>query len=125
MINLTENQLRYCSAGHFPHPLLVQNGSVQVLEAGELPLGLLKSKEYDAVQLALASEFKLLILSDGVLEGLQDDALADKEAMLTSFALGDSGEVEGLLDRLFEVSDDGLADDASVLSLVRKVGYDR
>jgi sigma-B regulation protein RsbU (phosphoserine phosphatase) len=125
VVDLKADQLSYCSAGHFPHPLLVQNGSVQVLEAGELPLGLLKSKEYDAVQLALASEFKLLILSDGVLEGLQDDALADKEAMLTSFALGDSGEVEGLLDRLFEVSDDGLADDASVLSLVRKVGYDR
>ena len=45
--------------------------------------------------------------------------------MLKAFALGDSGEVEGLLERLFKVSDEGLADDASVLSLVRKVGYDR
>lgn len=125
IIDLCNDQLRYCSAGHFPHPLLVQNGAVQVLEAGELPLGLLKSKEYDAVELALASEFKLLIMSDGVLEGLGGEALAEKEAMLVAFALGDSGEVEGLLERLFEVSDDGLADDASVLSLVRKVGYDR
>ena len=125
IIDLRNNQLRYCSAGHFPHPLLVQNGAVQVLEAGELPLGLLKSKEYDAVQLALATEFKLLIMSDGVLEGLRGEALAEKEAALNAFALGDSGEVEGLLERLFEVSDDGLADDASVLSLVRKVGYDR
>lgn len=125
VIDLQNNQLRYCSAGHFPHPLLVQNGAVQVLETGELPLGLLKSKEYDAVELGLASEFKLLIMSDGVLEGLRCEALAEKEAMLKTFALGDSGEVEGLLERLFEVSDDGLADDASVLSLVRKVGYDR
>ncbi|MDO7571337.1 MAG: serine/threonine-protein phosphatase [Pseudomonadales bacterium] len=125
IIDLRNNQLRYCSAGHFPHPLLVQNGAVQVLEAGELPLGLLKSKEYDAVQLALAPEFKLLIMSDGVLQGLRGEALAEKEATLKAFALGDSGEVEGLLERLFEVSDDGLADDASVLSLVRKVGYDR
>ena len=125
IIDLRSNQLRYCSAGHFPHPLLVQNGAVQALEAGELPLGLLKSKEYDAVQLALASEFKLLITSDGVLEGIHGEALAEKEAMLKAFALGDSGEVEGLLERLFKVSDEGLADDASVLSLVRKVGYDR
>ena len=125
IIDLRSNQLRYCSAGHFPHPLLVQNGAVQALEAGELPLGLLKSKEYDAVQLALAPEFKLLIMSDGVLQGLRGEALAEKEATLKAFALGDSGEVEGLLERLFEVSDDGLADDASVLSLVRKVGYDR
>ena len=125
IIDLRNNQLRYCSAGHFPHPLLVQNGAVQVLEAGELPLGLLKSKEYDACQLVLASEFKLLIVSDGVLEGLRGEALAEKEAALNAFALGDSGEVEGLFERLFEVSDDGLADDASVLSLVRKVGYDR
>jgi serine phosphatase RsbU (regulator of sigma subunit) len=85
----------------------------------------LKSKEYDAVQLALAPEFKLLIMSDGVLQGLRGAALAEKEATLKAFALGDSGEVEGLLERLFEVSDDGLADDASVLSLVRRVGYDR
>jgi serine phosphatase RsbU (regulator of sigma subunit) len=125
IIDLRNNQLRYCSAGHFPHPLLVQNGSVQVLEAGELPLGLLKTKEYDARQHVLASEFKLLIVSDGVLEGLRGEALAEKEAALNAFALGDSGEVEGLLERLFEVSDDGLADDASVLSLVRKVRYDR
>ena len=125
IIDLRNNQLRYCSAGHFPPPLLVQNGAVQALEAGELPLGLLKSKEYDAVQLALASEFKLLIMSDGVLEGVHGEALAEKEAMLKAFALGDSGEVEGLLERLFKVSDEGLADDASVLSLVRKAGYDR
>ena len=67
IIDLRNNQLQYCSAGHFPHPLLVQNGAVQVLEEGELPLGILKSKEYDARQLVLASEFKLLIVSDGVL----------------------------------------------------------
>ena len=44
-------------------------------------------------------------MSDGVLQGLRGEALAEKEATLKAFALGDSGEVEGLLERLFEVSD--------------------
>jgi len=121
LVNLRDSTLQYCAAGHFPHPILVQNGEITVLESSDLPLGLLESKEYDAQQLELAAEFKLLLFSDGALGDLPGNSVAKQEAELASFVKSDSGKVEGLFDRLFKVSDDRLADDRSVLSLVRKV----
>ena len=121
LVNLRDSTLQYCAAGHFPHPILVQNGEITVLESSDLPLGLLESKEYDAQQLELAAEFKLLLFSDGALGDLPGNSVAKQEAELASFVKSDSGKIEGLFDRLFKVSDDRLADDRSVLSLVRKV----
>jgi hypothetical protein len=47
--------------------------------------------------------------------------VAAQERWLRSFVENDSGEIDGVFDRLFEVSNEGLSDDASVVSLVRKV----
>ena len=120
-LDLKRNVLDYCVAGHFPHPLLVQKGQAQALETSDLPLGLLESKEYDSHQLELDQSFALWVCSDGVLAEMPGDTVAAQERWLRSFVENDSGEIDGVFDRLFEVSNEGLSDDASVVSLVRKV----
>ena len=109
--------LSYVSAGHFPHPMLIQNGEISLLESSNLPLGLLNSSGYDAHQLTLVPDFRLVIVTDGVLEGLGNKTLVEREAQLLSFVERDAGEAEGWLNRFIGDSDKRLADDASVLCI--------
>ncbi|MGB2035233.1 MAG: SpoIIE family protein phosphatase, partial [Pseudomonadales bacterium] len=80
-----------------------------------LPLGLLISSGYDAHQLTLVPDFRLVIVTDGVLEGLGNKTLAEREAQLLSFVERDAGEAQGWLNRFLGDSDESLTDDASVL----------
>ena len=109
--------LSYVSAGHFPHPMLIQKGEISLLESSNLPLGLLNSSGYDAHQLTLVPDFRLVIVTDGVLEGLVNKTLVEREAQLLSFVEKDAGEADGWLSRFIGDSDERLADDASVLCI--------
>ena len=115
LIEGSNGLFNYISAGHFPHPMLIQNGEISLLESGHLPLGLLISSGYDAHQLTLVPDFRLVIVTDGVLEGLGNKTLAEREAQLLSFVERDAGEAQGWLNRFLGDSDESLTDDASVL----------
>ncbi len=82
LINHRENTLRYAVGGHHPMPVLQQAGEVRYLEGRGMPLGLFESPEFDERELSLAADFALTLFSDGILEVLAGDSLADKEQKL-------------------------------------------
>jgi sigma-B regulation protein RsbU (phosphoserine phosphatase) len=51
-----------------PYPLLVRNGSVQVIRIEGVPLGLLQSTQYDETTVQLEPEDVVIFASDGILE---------------------------------------------------------
>lgn len=82
LIDLSDNTLFYCSAAHFPPPVLVTNGKVTALEGRGLPVGLFEGATYENQQVSLGDTFDLVIFSDGVLEMMPEASVAEKEQRL-------------------------------------------
>ena len=60
--------LRFINAGHNPPLLARANGTVEQLESGGLPLGIMEFSEYEAATAKLGPGDALVIYSDGVSE---------------------------------------------------------
>jgi serine phosphatase RsbU (regulator of sigma subunit) len=60
-------ELEYVNCGHVP-PLLVSGGSVQRLEHGNLPVGLLADASYESDRVQLKSGDHFILVTDGVTE---------------------------------------------------------
>jgi serine phosphatase RsbU (regulator of sigma subunit)/pSer/pThr/pTyr-binding forkhead associated (FHA) protein len=60
-------EMELINCGHVP-PLIISNGKVQVVEAGNLPVGLIAQAEFTATSFNLAQGDRLAIVTDGVTE---------------------------------------------------------
>lgn len=69
-------ELRFINAGHNPPLLARANGTVEQLESGGLPLGIMPFSEYEAGTVSLGKGDALIIYSDGVSEA---NNLAEEE----------------------------------------------
>lgn len=67
-LDLTDGTLDYINAGHNPPLIAHLDGSVQQLESGGFPLGILPTAEYEIGQSQLKIGESLVIYSDGVSE---------------------------------------------------------
>ncbi|MEM7078902.1 MAG: SpoIIE family protein phosphatase [Pseudomonadota bacterium] len=74
--------LYFCSAAHFPPAIAVIDGVASPLEQQGKPLGLFPDVPYNARALAFPTGARLVLFSDGVLELLPQQTLAEKEALL-------------------------------------------
>jgi sigma-B regulation protein RsbU (phosphoserine phosphatase) len=78
-------RLRYTNAGH-NYPLVRrQNGSVEELREGGLPLGLFEDADYQQGEIALAAGDSLLLYSDGISEAMDLRGREFGEDRLTEF----------------------------------------
>ncbi|MCB1190149.1 MAG: serine/threonine-protein phosphatase [Leptospiraceae bacterium] len=66
-IDITNNKLFYCSAGH-PPQYLITPGGVKPLHSNGKPIGILADIEYPLKELPFCSDDKLLLFSDGFFE---------------------------------------------------------
>jgi sigma-B regulation protein RsbU (phosphoserine phosphatase) len=67
-LDLRTGVLRYLNAGHNPGLLLRQDGSVEEMGAGGLPLGLLPAARFQAAEIFLGPGDLLCLYSDGITE---------------------------------------------------------
>ncbi len=80
VIDLANYQLRYITAGHLPLPILCHaDGTADYLPGRGKPLGLFAEAEWAINSVQLAPGFRLLLLSDGILETLAEAGLAAQE----------------------------------------------
>jgi len=100
VIDRHNNSLHYANAGHYPRPLLMQDGKRQFLGQGSFPVGLFEWASYTAHQIPLSSSFKLLLVSDGVLEVMALTGTAKKEELLHDLVESDDIELDTLVDRI-------------------------
>lgn len=68
ILNVAENSLTYCNAGHNPPILLRKNGTVQLLETGGMLLGFLPYQSYIQDKIEINSGDYLVLYTDGVVE---------------------------------------------------------
>lgn len=121
LLDRIENTLQYGVGGHFPMPILTQNGETKFLNGGGMAVGLFDDAQFDGRIVELADDFQLHIFSDGILEVMEADNLSEKESMLLAACAKRYDCVTDLLTSLGADDVDEAPDDIAVLSVSRVV----
>ena len=120
MIDLPTSTLSYSVGGQFPMPILRNNKGVQYLTGCSQPAGLFAEAQYSTYHIELGDDFELVALSDGILEVLPQNCLADKEACLLEWVEQGQLNTENLEQLLKLQEGKEIPDDITLLTLARK-----
>ncbi len=120
MIDADKRTLTYCVGGHYPMPVLQQEGKTDYLPGlgSGFPLGLFEGAEYAEMQQALCPDFAFMLCSDGVLETIANDEHVDQQAQFISILQQHGCHITGLIDGLQLDKLEQVPDDIAVLSIV-------
>ena len=119
VFDVQTHRATYVNAGHFPPAILVNRDGPQFLELSGRPVGLFPSVSYRHETVSLEVDDQLIVYSDGVLELLSDDSLAEKEARLIDASRKGFVSFDSMWAKL-EVSDNPGPDDVSCLVVTRE-----
>lgn len=121
VFDLEQSTMKYSVGGHYPNPIFCANGEAEFLEGSGFPIGVFDKAEYKCQELKLPDSFSLMFTSDGILEILEDESLADKEAYLLNLAAKNNPmDMEAILQELNLTKDEELPDDVSLL-IINKI----
>ncbi|MDN3640616.1 response regulator [Simiduia curdlanivorans] len=119
VIDTQTHQLRYCVAGHLPMPVMITDTGASFLPGEGKAVGIFKDAQWTVWQVDLPETFHLLALSDGVLEILGADNLADKELELLARLSNMPPSIAAACEALQLSSVTEAPDDIAVLSISR------
>ena len=111
------NYLTYSAAGHYPMPIVGSRKGYTLLEEKSFPLGVHDKASYDDVILEIDSEFSINLFSDGVLELIDAQSLASKEAYLIDLVTSRKGGYQEVYDSLDLDSVADAPDDVALLTI--------
>lgn len=119
VIDTQTHQLRYSVAGHLPMPVMITEQGAQFMPGEGKAVGIFKDASWQVWSQPLPAKFSLFAFSDGVLEVLAAENLANKEVELLSRLGNMPRTIEAVcqalaLDRIEEAPDD-----IAVLSISR------
>jgi sigma-B regulation protein RsbU (phosphoserine phosphatase) len=116
LLNHAENTLLYCNSGHYPSPILWQNGNSQFLESKNTPIGIMPEISFENNKIQLDKNFFLAFFSDGILDILPQESLDKKIDFLTDLSTSGTVAFQNFLSGLKDNSS-GLPDDITVLTI--------
>jgi sigma-B regulation protein RsbU (phosphoserine phosphatase) len=119
VIDLEQNTLRYSNGGQFPYPLHYDGSGVHTLECPGRPLGLFENAEFRVWQHDLQEECVLVLVSDGVLELMPEDAMLKRYSGLLAGAQGMDLVLDEMTSGLDVLADKHLPDDIAFLVVSR------
>jgi len=115
--------LRYVNAGHNPPVVIRKDGSIQLLETGGAPVGLICGSEYREGSITLESGDVVVAYTDGVIEATNLSGEEwEVEGLLAAARGAQSAQACDLVDGLFASMDDyskGRQTDDATLAVVR------
>ena len=118
LIDLKTKRLTYCSAAHFPPPVLATAGELMELEGRGLPVGLFEKVEFDRHEVILGERFELLLFSDGILELMTQQSVAEKERYLVEIVGKGIHNIDQILDHLEIDPQQSVPDDVAIMSIL-------
>lgn len=104
VLSRESGELTYVNAGHNP-PMVVSPGSVALLEATGLPLGLIADSEYGARSAVLPAGGALLLYTDGLTDSMAGENPEGRLRDALSESAGAMTRLESLLDARSNVDD--------------------
>jgi sigma-B regulation protein RsbU (phosphoserine phosphatase) len=123
VIDTSARQLLYANGGQFPFPYLFDGTSVTEIGGRSPPVGLFDDARYANAALDIPREFALRLYSDGVLELLPPDGLANRKELLRAASRDALLDAEGLALRIGLLDQAAPPDDVTVLS-IRRISND-
>jgi serine phosphatase RsbU (regulator of sigma subunit) len=96
VIDQQENRLVCCSAGQYPYPILANGKGSEFLPIQGVPVGLFNYAEYESRTVPLPDTFRLMLVSDGVLEIIEEPSLQGKGNALLARVADHSITMESL-----------------------------
>jgi len=97
VLNRENGELLYSNGGHYPRPLLYQDGGHQYLGDGSFPVGLFDWASFESGTVTMQPDACLLLSSDGVLEAMARPGLAKDETLLLSLPAVSQATIPGLV----------------------------
>jgi sigma-B regulation protein RsbU (phosphoserine phosphatase) len=119
VIDLEQNTMRYSNGGQYPYPLHYDGSEVRALECPGRPLGLFEDAEFRGWQHDLPRECALVLVSDGVLELMSEDAMLKRYSALLAGAQGTDTVLDEMTAGLDVLADQHLPDDIAFLVISR------
>jgi sigma-B regulation protein RsbU (phosphoserine phosphatase) len=119
VIDLEQNTMRYSNGGQFPYPLQYDGHEVRRLECRGRPVGLFEEAEYKVEQCDLPQDYVLVLVSDGILELMPEDAMLQRYSALFSGTRGAGLDLEEMTAGLDVLADKHLPDDIAFLVINR------
>ena len=121
LFNSDYNQLIYAVGGHHPMPILSYEDEVSFLEGRGMPVGLFPEPVFEERVLNLTGEFQLTMFSDGILEVLEGETMAEKEdQLLASVSETKEASPEAIKDYLLPVIIEDAPDDIAIMTIHRQ-----
>lgn len=117
VIDKEKNTLNYSYGGHFPQAIFSSPDETSFLDGRGFPVGLFEGVEYEDHYLELPEKFSITLFSDGVLEILPQQELAEKEAFLLDTIGSGRNHVDMIVQALGLEENKLCPDDISVLTL--------
>ena len=121
LLDRIENTLQYGVGGHFPMPILQQNGKAEFLAGSGMPVGLFDDAQFDGRIVELEEEFCLTLFSDGILEIMDQPDLKAKENVLLETAARGYDDLQDLANALGVDQVEEAPDDIAALCVSRVV----
>ena len=122
IIDLEQNTMSYSNAGQFPYPLQYDGHEVRTLECRGRPLGLFEDAEFRVWQCDLPQESVLVLVSDGILELMPEDAMLERYGTLLAGSQGTDLDLDEMTIGLDILADKHLPDDIAFLVISRSGG---
>lgn len=122
VIELEQHTMVYSNAGQFPYPLLYDGYEMRSLECRGRPIGLFDDAQFKVWQCDLPGECTLVLVSDGILELMPNDAMLEKYRTLLSDMHGAAPNPDRLTVGLDVLAGKHLPDDIAFLMISR--GHD-
>jgi len=116
VLNRNTNLLNYSYGGHFPKAIFSSEKGTRFLKGKGMPVGLFDHAEYENYYLDLPDKFGITLFSDGILEVMPEESLAEKEKCLLKI-VSEQNSIEHISERfkLREISH--APDDISILTV--------
>lgn len=111
------SKLEYAVAGHYPMPILSVGGKHEFLEGSSFPLGVREETEYESSTIEIGNDFTMNLFSDGVLEIMDHDSLAEKEEELLNIITESDAGFEAINKKLNLEHISDAPDDIALLSV--------
>ena len=120
MIDIMKERLQYSVAGHLPMPIMTSKEETYYFEGRALPVGIFEGAEYSNYMVKLPNEFSICLFTDGILEIMPAESLADKEQKLLEMVENGCHTVEEFKQRLKLEDIKDAPDDIAIMTVTKE-----
>ncbi|MCW8999651.1 MAG: response regulator [Kangiellaceae bacterium] len=114
VIDCFENIMTFSVAGQYPAPIIFNRGKANLLNNCGFPVGLFEWANYQNEKMMVASDFKLLMVSDGWLELVSGKSGPAGESFLYDYVMENSIDIATLMKPVKQYPNDTMPDDITV-----------